>query len=102
MRRLAVEQRVVADAKLRSIGAGVGGIGFVFLDGPDVALRGETCCLKANRTGTGADVPDGGVGRNAQFGQRDGARFLFGDQALFGRALDVFEVVEAEGRFFSG
>ena len=70
LRRLAVEQRVVAGAEAKRVGARVGRVAFVLLDRPDVAVRREARDLKAYRAGAGADIPDRGVGRKAQLGER--------------------------------
>ena len=61
-----------------------------------MAVWRESGAFEADRAGAGADVPDQRIGLEAQFGERQGAGFLLGDQAFFRRTLDVFEVFQPE------
>ena len=61
-----------------------------------MALRAQPRGLQPHRATACADVPHDAVGAQLQARQRDGAHFLFGDQALVGLALVVGRVSQAE------
>ena len=58
LRRLAVHQRVIGNAKARGVGPHIGGVAGALLEGSDVTEGRQTRGFQADRTGPGADFPD--------------------------------------------
>ena len=97
-RRLALDQGVVAGPQAQRVGPGIGRVLGVLLDREDMPQWREARAFEPDRARAGADVPDHRVGREAQLGERQRARFLLGDQPFLGGALEVLAILEAETR----